>query len=48
MKRATMVKVLKVLTVAFLAVSLTFLVYQWYLINGFSITLFVFNNLGEG
>lgn len=42
MKTATMVKVLAVLTVTFLAVSLTFLVYQWYLINGLSITIFVF------
>ena len=31
-----------VLTVTLLAVSLTFLVYEWYLVNGLSVTVFVF------
>ena len=42
MKMKILVKILVVLTVTLLAVSFTFLIYQWYLINGLSITIFVF------
>ncbi len=41
MKMKVLVKILVVLTVILSAVSFTFLIYQWYLINGLSITLFV-------
>ncbi|WXG40308.1 MAG: hypothetical protein WED07_05735 [Candidatus Freyarchaeum deiterrae] len=42
MKTEVLAKIIGVLTVILLAVSLTFLVYQWYLINGLSVTVFVF------
>ncbi|MGQ9722528.1 MAG: hypothetical protein ACUVXA_14540 [Candidatus Jordarchaeum sp.] len=42
MKMKILVKILVVLTVILLAVSFTFLIYQWYLINGLSITIFLF------
>jgi hypothetical protein len=42
MKIKTLVKILGALTVILLALSFAFLIYQWYMINGLSITIFLF------
>ncbi|MHA1362533.1 MAG: hypothetical protein ACTSP1_08355 [Candidatus Freyarchaeota archaeon] len=42
MRTEKLVGLVGVLTVTLLAVSLTFLVYEWYLVNGLSVTVFVF------